>query len=47
MANINIDLDTDQFEDLKATKQHYGLTWKGMLIQAQRSLEAEAEESAA
>ena len=45
MANINIDLDTDQFEDLKATKQHYGLTWKGMLIQAQRSLEA--EESAA
>lgn len=41
MANINIDLTSEQFEDLKATKKRHGLTWKGMLLQAQRSLEPE------
>jgi hypothetical protein len=41
MPNINIDLSDDQFEALKATKKRYGLTWKGMLLLAQRQLEAE------
>lgn len=41
MANINIALSSEQFEDLKATKQRHGLTWKGMLLHAQRELEPE------
>ena len=41
MANINIALSTEQFKELKATKQRQGLTWKGMLLHAQRELEPE------
>lgn len=41
MPNINIDLDESQFEALKSTKKRHGLTWKGMLLHAQRQLESE------
>ena len=40
MKNINIEVDEDQYESLKETKQRHGLTWRGMLLHAQRELES-------
>lgn len=40
MPNINFEVDDDQFESLKETKKRHGLTWKGMLLYAQRHLES-------
>lgn len=32
--------DESQYESLKETKKHHGLTWKGMLLQAQKELDS-------
>lgn len=40
MKNINIEVDEEQYESLKDTKKRHGLTWKGMLLHAQRKLES-------
>ena len=40
MKNINIEEDEEQYESLKETKKHYGLTWRGMLLHAQRELDS-------
>ncbi|SDY53383.1 MULTISPECIES: hypothetical protein [Haloferacaceae] len=32
--------DESQYESLKKTKKHHGLTWKGMLLQAQKQLDS-------
>lgn len=42
MPNINVKLSEDQYESLKETKKKYGMTWKGMLLHAQRELESES-----
>ncbi|WP_136601514.1 hypothetical protein [Salinigranum halophilum] len=31
----------EQYESLKETKDHYGFTWKGTLLEAQRTLESQ------
>ncbi len=41
MKNINIEVDQKQYESLKATKKRHGLTWRGMLLHAQRELESD------
>jgi hypothetical protein len=40
MKNINIEIDEEQYESLKATKKRHGLTWRGMLLHAQRELDS-------
>ncbi len=40
MKNINIEVDEEQYESLKETKKRHGLTWKGMLLHAQRELDS-------
>lgn len=40
MKNINIEGDEEQYESLKATKKRHGLTWRGMLLHAQRELDS-------
>ncbi|MFC5365538.1 hypothetical protein [Salinirubrum litoreum] len=40
MKNINIEIDEKQYESLKATKKRHGLTWRGMLLHAQRELDS-------
>ncbi len=42
MKNINIEVDGEQYESLKETKERYGLTWRGMLLHAQRELDSES-----
>lgn len=39
MKNINIEVDKEQYESLKETKERHGLTWRGMLLHAQRELD--------
>lgn len=38
MKNINIEVNEEQYDSLKATKKRHGLTWRGMLLHAQREL---------
>jgi hypothetical protein len=40
MKNINIEVEENQYESLKETKERYGLTWRGMLLHAQRELDS-------
>ena len=40
VKNINIEVDEDQYESLKETKKRHGLTWRGMLLHAQRELDS-------
>lgn len=40
MKNINIEVDEEQYGSLKETKKRHGLTWKGMLLHAQRELDS-------
>jgi len=39
VKNINIEVDEEQYESLKQTKKRHGLTWRGMLLHAQRELD--------
>jgi hypothetical protein len=39
MPHINFEVGEEQYESLKATKKRHGLTWKGMLLHAQRDLD--------
>ncbi|CCQ35940.1 uncharacterized protein Nmlp_1906 [Natronomonas moolapensis 8.8.11] len=41
MKNINIEVGEEQYESLKETKKHHGLTWRGMLLHAQRELDSD------
>ena len=41
MKNINIEVDEEQYESLKHTKKRHGLTWRGMLLHAQRELDSD------
>lgn len=41
MKNINIEVDEGQYESLKDTKNRHGLTWRGMLLHAQRELDSD------
>ena len=41
VPNINFEVDDDQYERLKETKKRHGLTWKGMMLHAQRELDSE------
>lgn len=41
MKNINVELGDEQYESLRDTKQRHGLTWRGMLLHAQRRLDSE------
>lgn len=34
----------EQYEELKEVKDHYGFTWKEMLLHAQRALESQPGE---
>ncbi|MDS0300208.1 hypothetical protein NDI76_15785 [Halogeometricum sp. S1BR25-6] len=40
MPRINFEVDEERYESLKATKKRHGLTWKGMLLHAQRELDS-------
>ena len=40
MKNINIEVDEQQYKSLKETKKRHGLTWRGMLLHAQRELDS-------
>jgi hypothetical protein len=40
MKNINIEVNEEQYESLKDTKKRHGLTWRGMLLHAQRELDS-------
>jgi hypothetical protein len=40
VKNINIEVDEEQYESLKETKKRHGLTWRGMLLHAQRQLDS-------
>lgn len=31
MPNVNIDLDEEDYEDLRRFKEEHGLTWEGVL----------------
>ncbi|MHC3439635.1 hypothetical protein ACYJ1Y_16465 [Natrialbaceae archaeon A-gly3] len=44
MPNINFEVDDDQYERLKETKKRHGLTWKGMMLHAQRELDSEGDD---
>lgn len=41
MKNINLEVSEEQYESLKETKNTHGLTWRGMLLHAQRELDSE------
>lgn len=41
MPHINFEIGEEQYESLKATKKRHGLTWKGMLLHAQRELDSD------
>jgi len=41
MPNINFEVEDDQYERLKETKKRHGLTWKGMMLHAQRKLDSD------
>lgn len=34
--------DEEQYEEVKAVKNRYGFTWKGMVLHAQRALESQS-----
>jgi hypothetical protein len=40
MPNINFPVDDDQYESLKETKKRHGLTWKGMMLYAEKELDS-------
>jgi hypothetical protein len=42
MPNINFEVDDKQYKRLKETKKRYGLTWKGMMLFAQRELDSDS-----
>lgn len=43
MKYVKIEFDDEsQYESLEETKEHHGLTWKGMLLHAQRELDSES-----
>lgn len=42
VKNINIEVDEDQYKSLKETKKRHGLTWRGMLLHAQRQLDSDS-----
>jgi hypothetical protein len=42
MPHINFEVNDDQYESLKETKKRHGLTWKGMLLHAQRELDSDS-----
>lgn len=35
---IQIDVSDEEYESLNETKEEFGLTWRGMLLAAQREL---------
>mgnify|MGYP006926907304 CR=1 FL=1 len=42
MKYVKIEFDDEsQYESLKETKKHHGLTWKGMLLHAQKGLDSD------
>ncbi|MEY7849474.1 hypothetical protein AB7C87_09800 [Natrarchaeobius sp. A-rgal3] len=41
MLHINFEIDEEQYKSLKETKKRHGLTWKGMLLHAQRVLNSD------
>jgi hypothetical protein len=40
VKNINIEVGKERYESLKEAKKRHGLTWKGMLLHAQRGLDS-------
>jgi hypothetical protein len=40
MTSTRIEVDDDQFATLEAIRTHYGVNWRGMLIQGAERLEA-------
>ncbi|WP_267903114.1 hypothetical protein [Natronococcus pandeyae] len=44
MTNINFEVEDDQYERLKETKERHGLTWKGMMLYAEEKLDSERGE---
>ncbi len=42
---INIKLPRDQYDQLVETKERHGMTWKGLLLHAQRDLRKNNNES--
>jgi len=40
MTSTRIEVDDDQFVALEAIRTHYGVNWRGMLIQGAERLEA-------
>ena len=40
MTSTRIEVDDDQFAALEAIRTHYGVNWRGMLIQGAELLEA-------
>ena len=42
---INIKLPRDQYDQLVETKERNGMTWKGLLLHAQRDLRKNNEDS--
>ena len=40
MTSTRIEVDDDQFAALEAIRTHYGVNWRGMLIQGAERLEA-------
>jgi len=40
MTSTRIEVDDDQFAALEAIRTHYGVHWRGMLIQGAERLEA-------
>ena len=40
MTSTRIEVDEDQFAALKTVRTHYGVNWRGMLIQGAERLEA-------
>lgn len=41
MPHVNFEVDEEQYESPKETKKRHGLTWKGMLLHAQRELDSD------
>jgi hypothetical protein len=39
--SIQIDVSDDEYERLETVKEAHGLTWRGMLLAAKRSLDDE------
>ena len=42
MVEVRIEFESeDQYERLKALKQHHGLTWKGLLLEGEKRVREE------